>query len=244
MIFFSDMYNLMYYKIYGNDTTKETMNEYDSNLNINNTNNIFLYNNWKDFLILKEQFLLDISNIIYNYHFNYKISPSHSQNNLGSDIILHNNNETNDNSNNFYYMCNCNETFRKEFQIALSKLVYHHNKEWINNISIMITHETSYLLNRIKELRREIRFDIYDDIDDIENQNSNSEILKSNVISSSKLLYNSIYEILFKNELIKEYNSIHNSFCKYCCEENGIIISNMCYDCYFYIEVSNYTDNV
>lgn len=239
MIFFSDMYNLLYYKIYSNQ---------EKAVDISNVNNVFLYNGWREYLIRKEEFLSDISNIIYNYQINYKNSPSHSQSNLQleSNINLDNNfNYTSigieDNSNDFYYMCNCNEILRKQIQNSLSKLVNHNDKEWINHTSIMITHEISYLLNRVKQLRREIEFDIYDDI---ENQNSKSEMLRNNLVSLSKLLYNSMYDILFNNELIRKYNSENSLFCNYCGEENGLIINNMCYDCYLYINVSNGIDNV
>lgn len=237
MIFFSDMYNLLYYKMYGNQ---------EKVVDISTVNNVFLYNGWREYLTIKEEFLSDINNIIYNYQINYKISPSHSQSNLqlesqNLDNLNSKSDGIEDNSNDFYYMCNCNEILRKQLQNSLSKLVKHHDKEWINNLSIMITHEISYLLNRVKQLRREIDLDIYDDI---ENQNSKNESLNNKLVSLSKLLYNSIYDILFNNELIKKYNSENSFFCNYCGEENGLIINNMCYDCYLYINVSNNIDNV
>ena len=106
---------------------------------------------------------------------------------------------------------------------------------------MVLSHEISYLLNRVKQLKRDISFDIYDDI---ENQNSKSEMLKSKIISSSKLLNNSIYDIVFNNELVKKYNSENQSFCNYCDEENGLIINKMCYECYLYIDFSNNIDLV
>ena len=244
MIFFSDMYNLIYYKMYKRE------NDEEKNSSKQETNTL-IYNGWKDYLIIKNDFLSDISNIIFDYQMNYKNSPSHSQLKMKDkhknqiESKLSNNYVSigiDDNSNDFYYMCNCNETLRRQIQTSLSKLVKYYDKEWTNHVSIVITHEISYLLNRIKHIKNEdIYFDIYDDI---ENQTSKSEILKIKIISTSKLLYNSIYDIVFNTELIKKYNSENYLFCKYCGEENGIIIDNKCYDCYLYIEESNDQDIV
>jgi hypothetical protein len=239
MIFFGDMYNLIYNKLYGSNCNSNTYV-------VAKTENKLLYNGWIEYLNLKEQFLLDISNIIYNYQFDYKNSPSHFNDRMNENkkrpskhfISI----DIEDKSGEFYYMCNCSETLRKQLQKSLGKLVYNVNKEWIDNTSIMITQELSYLLRRVKDINREIYFNIYDDI---ENQNSLVEPLKSKNISSSKLLYNSVYDIVFNNELIKKYNYDNNVFfCNYCGEENGLIINNRCYDCYLYIDISNNLDIV
>jgi len=74
MIFFSDIYNLLYYKMY--DNKEKTMKECSI------IKNALLYSDWKDYLTLKNEFLIDISNIIYKYQNDYKNYPSHSKSNL------------------------------------------------------------------------------------------------------------------------------------------------------------------
>lgn len=235
MIFFNDVYNL-YTKLWSYENQIEPSK-------IIPMNDDLIYNNWEHFLNLKNSFLLDLSNIIYDFQFNYKNSPTHLNNKSrnSSHEYDYNSIKREDNicneTNDYYYLCDCNELFRVKLQDAIHKLVLNSNKEWVNTISIDIVHECFYLLKRIKELKNEYDIYIYDDI---ENQNAENV---TKYIHSSNLLYNSVCEILFNNDsdnsLYRLYNKENNIYQCYYCEEEGMIINKMCYECYLYIDVSN-----